>query len=138
MAQQHQKVSQYTFAQLCQSVEEQHQHHLQPSLNMVQLPRSSEHPPSCSNAGTQNPPPLGSHLPPDLPSSIEVAPKASTPLIDGAEGDQLQGQVKSNVVVVQEEESGVEQEVNVYEIEVFLKIISSSTWIFKWFTTTHI
>ena len=26
--------------------------------------------------------------------SIEVAPKASTPLIDGVEGDQLQGQVK--------------------------------------------
>ena len=70
--------------------------------------------------------------------SIEVAPKASTPLIDGVEGDQLQGQVKYNVVVMQEEESGDEQEVNVYEIEVFLKIISSSTWIFKWFTTTHI
>ena len=80
----------------------------------------------------------GSHLPPDLPSSIEVAPKASTPLIEGVEGDQLQGQVKYNVVVMQEEESGDEQEVNVYEIEVFLKIISSSTWIFKWFTTTHI
>ena len=63
---------------------------------------------------------------------------ASTPLIDGVEGDQLQGQVKYNVVVMQEEESGDEQEVNVYEIEVFLKIISSSTWIFKWFTTTHI
>ena len=73
---------------------QQHQHHLQPSFDMVQLPRSSEHPPSCSNAGTQNPPPLGSHLPPDLPSSIEVALKASTPLIDGVEGDQLQGQVK--------------------------------------------
>ena len=40
----------------------------------------------------------GSHLPPDLPSSIEVATKDSNPLIDGVEGDQLQGKVKYNVV----------------------------------------